>query len=214
MLEVLTENHIRMARAFGLRERTITFRYALKLAVIPPSCSSASRRPHDLRRGRSPNRLCPARRRGGSCTDAVITRNYPWSSARDGHHGLLCALHARRRSRCGMARPACPRLSLRSRPAVPRVRGMGRAGLSASSSDPWARSASSGARVLGAISPTSDALPSDPHGAARRFLPPSRRTGSAPTSSAATLLPGFQGRASRSVALVAHQRPSSRAGLA
>jgi peptide/nickel transport system permease protein len=35
MLEVLTENHIRMARAFGLRERTITFRYALKLAVIP-----------------------------------------------------------------------------------------------------------------------------------------------------------------------------------
>jgi peptide/nickel transport system permease protein len=35
MLEVFAENHIRMARAFGLRERTITFRYALKLAVIP-----------------------------------------------------------------------------------------------------------------------------------------------------------------------------------
>ena len=35
MLEVLSENHIRMARAFGLRERTITFRYALKLAIIP-----------------------------------------------------------------------------------------------------------------------------------------------------------------------------------
>ena len=35
MLEVLTENHIRMARAFGLRERTITFRSALKLAIIP-----------------------------------------------------------------------------------------------------------------------------------------------------------------------------------
>jgi peptide/nickel transport system permease protein len=35
MLEVMSENHIRLARAFGLRERTITFQYALKLAVIP-----------------------------------------------------------------------------------------------------------------------------------------------------------------------------------
>lgn len=35
MLEVLTENHIRMARAFGLPERTITYQYALKIAIIP-----------------------------------------------------------------------------------------------------------------------------------------------------------------------------------
>ena len=35
MLEVMGENHIKLARAFGLRERTITFRYALKLAIIP-----------------------------------------------------------------------------------------------------------------------------------------------------------------------------------
>jgi peptide/nickel transport system permease protein len=35
MLEVLSENHIRLARAFGLRERTIIFRYALKLAIVP-----------------------------------------------------------------------------------------------------------------------------------------------------------------------------------
>ncbi len=35
MLEVLSENHIRMARAFGLPERTITYRYALKIAIIP-----------------------------------------------------------------------------------------------------------------------------------------------------------------------------------
>ncbi|MGE4247997.1 MAG: ABC transporter permease [Parvibaculaceae bacterium] len=35
MLEVLSENHIRMARAFGLEERTITYRYALKIALIP-----------------------------------------------------------------------------------------------------------------------------------------------------------------------------------
>jgi peptide/nickel transport system permease protein len=35
MLEVLGENHIRMARAFGLQERTITYQYALKIAIIP-----------------------------------------------------------------------------------------------------------------------------------------------------------------------------------
>ncbi|MCC6306632.1 MAG: ABC transporter permease [Rhodobacteraceae bacterium] len=35
MLEVLSENHIRTARAFGLTEGTITFRYALKIAIVP-----------------------------------------------------------------------------------------------------------------------------------------------------------------------------------
>jgi peptide/nickel transport system permease protein len=35
MLEVLSENHIRLARAFGLRNRTIVFRYALRLAIVP-----------------------------------------------------------------------------------------------------------------------------------------------------------------------------------
>lgn len=35
MLEVMSENHIRMARAFGLPERMITYRYALKLAILP-----------------------------------------------------------------------------------------------------------------------------------------------------------------------------------
>jgi peptide/nickel transport system permease protein len=35
MLEVLSENHIRMARAFGLEERTIVYQYALKIAIIP-----------------------------------------------------------------------------------------------------------------------------------------------------------------------------------
>lgn len=35
MLEVMNENYIRAARAFGLRERTIIFRYALKVAVLP-----------------------------------------------------------------------------------------------------------------------------------------------------------------------------------
>ena len=35
MLEVLGDNHIRTARAYGLKENTVVFRYALKLAVLP-----------------------------------------------------------------------------------------------------------------------------------------------------------------------------------
>lgn len=35
MLEVMNENYIRAARAFGLRERTVIFRYALKVAILP-----------------------------------------------------------------------------------------------------------------------------------------------------------------------------------
>jgi peptide/nickel transport system permease protein len=35
MLEVMGENHVRTARAFGLPERVIVFRYALRLAVLP-----------------------------------------------------------------------------------------------------------------------------------------------------------------------------------
>jgi len=35
MLEVLGENHIRMARAYGLSPRRITYMYALKLAILP-----------------------------------------------------------------------------------------------------------------------------------------------------------------------------------
>ncbi|QPC42421.1 ABC transporter permease [Kaustia mangrovi] len=35
MLEVLGENHVRMARAFGLPEMRIIFRYALPIAILP-----------------------------------------------------------------------------------------------------------------------------------------------------------------------------------
>jgi peptide/nickel transport system permease protein len=35
MLEVMGENHVRTARAFGLPERTIVLRYALRIAVLP-----------------------------------------------------------------------------------------------------------------------------------------------------------------------------------
>ncbi|MEX0923704.1 MAG: ABC transporter permease [Rhodovibrionaceae bacterium] len=35
MLEVLGENHVRMARSFGIPERRIVFRYALPIAILP-----------------------------------------------------------------------------------------------------------------------------------------------------------------------------------
>jgi peptide/nickel transport system permease protein len=35
MLEVMEENHIRTARVFGLRERTIIVHYALRIAILP-----------------------------------------------------------------------------------------------------------------------------------------------------------------------------------
>ena len=35
MLEVMNENHVRAARAFGLKKRTIIYRYALKIAILP-----------------------------------------------------------------------------------------------------------------------------------------------------------------------------------
>ena len=35
MLEVMGENHIRMARAYGLPTRRIIYVYALKLAILP-----------------------------------------------------------------------------------------------------------------------------------------------------------------------------------
>ena len=35
MLEVLEENHVRTARAFGLPERVIIGRYALRIAILP-----------------------------------------------------------------------------------------------------------------------------------------------------------------------------------
>lgn len=35
MLEVMGENYIRSAKAFGLRDRTVVYRYALKVAILP-----------------------------------------------------------------------------------------------------------------------------------------------------------------------------------
>ena len=35
MIEVLSQNHVRMARAFGLPEARVMSRYALRIAVLP-----------------------------------------------------------------------------------------------------------------------------------------------------------------------------------
>lgn len=35
MLEVMNENHVRAARAFGLRTNTVVYRYALRMAILP-----------------------------------------------------------------------------------------------------------------------------------------------------------------------------------
>lgn len=77
MLDVLTENHIRMARAFGLRERTITFRYALKLAIIPTVVLLGIGVGHMISGAVFAEIVFARPGVGRLMYDAVITRNYP-----------------------------------------------------------------------------------------------------------------------------------------
>lgn len=77
MLEVLTENHIRMARAFGLRERTIIFRYALKLAIIPTVVLLGIGVGHMISGAVFAEIVFARPGVGRLMYDAVITRNYP-----------------------------------------------------------------------------------------------------------------------------------------
>ena len=77
MLEVLTENHIRMARAFGLRERTITYRYALKLAIIPTVVLLGIGVGHMISGAVFAEIVFARPGVGRLMYDAVITRNYP-----------------------------------------------------------------------------------------------------------------------------------------
>jgi peptide/nickel transport system permease protein len=77
MLEVLGENHIRMARAFGLSEATITYRYALKIAVIP-TVVLLGIGIGNMISGAVFAEIVFARPGVGKLIyDAVITRNYP-----------------------------------------------------------------------------------------------------------------------------------------
>lgn len=77
MLEVLGENHIRTARAFGLSERRIVLRYALKLAVLPTVAVLGVGIGH-LLSGAVFAEIVFARPGAGKLVyDAVVTRNYP-----------------------------------------------------------------------------------------------------------------------------------------
>jgi peptide/nickel transport system permease protein len=77
MLEVLAENHIRLARAFGLTERTITYRYALKLAVIPTVVLLGIGVGHMISGAVFAEIVFARPGVGRLIYDAVITRNYP-----------------------------------------------------------------------------------------------------------------------------------------
>jgi peptide/nickel transport system permease protein len=77
MLEILGENHIRTARAFGLPERRIVLRYALKLAVLPTVAVLGVGIGH-LLSGAVFAEIVFARPGAGKLVyDAVVTRNYP-----------------------------------------------------------------------------------------------------------------------------------------
>jgi peptide/nickel transport system permease protein len=77
MLEVMGENHIRTARAFGLPERRILFRYALPIAILP-TVALLGVGIGNLLSGAVFAEIVFARPGVGKLTyDAVITRNYP-----------------------------------------------------------------------------------------------------------------------------------------
>jgi peptide/nickel transport system permease protein len=77
LLEVLGENHIRTARAFGLPERRIVFRYALKLAVLPTVALLGVAVGHLLSGAVFAEIVFVRSGIGKLVYDAVITRNYP-----------------------------------------------------------------------------------------------------------------------------------------
>ena len=77
MLEILGENHIRTARAFGLPERTIVLHYALRLAILP-TVTLLGVGIGNMLSGVVFAEIVFARPGVGKLIfDAVITRNYP-----------------------------------------------------------------------------------------------------------------------------------------
>jgi peptide/nickel transport system permease protein len=77
MLEVLSENHIRLARAFGLKESTITYRYALKLAIVPTVILLGIGVGHMISSAVFAEIVFARPGVGKLIYDSVITRNYP-----------------------------------------------------------------------------------------------------------------------------------------
>lgn len=77
MLEVLGENHVRMARAFGLPERRIVFRYALPLAILPTVTVVGVGMAHLLSASVFAEVVFARPGIGALIVQAVDTRNYP-----------------------------------------------------------------------------------------------------------------------------------------
>ena len=77
MLEVLGENHVRTARAFGLPERTIVFNYALRLAILPTVALLGVGIGYMLSGAVFAEIVFARPGVGKLIYDAVITRNYP-----------------------------------------------------------------------------------------------------------------------------------------
>jgi len=77
MLEVLGENHVRTARAFGLPERTIVFRYALRLAILPTITLLGVSIGYLLSGAVFAEIVFARPGIGKLIYDSVITRNYP-----------------------------------------------------------------------------------------------------------------------------------------
>lgn len=77
MLEVMGENHIRMVRAFGLPERLVIFRYALKVAILPTISLLGVGIGHLLSTAVFAEIVFSRPGIGKLIFDAVITRNYP-----------------------------------------------------------------------------------------------------------------------------------------
>src|SRR5262249_34140762 len=77
MLEVMGENHVRTARAFGLPERRIVYGYALRIAILP-TVALLGVGIGNLLSGAVFAEIVFVRPGVGKLTyDAVITRNYP-----------------------------------------------------------------------------------------------------------------------------------------
>jgi peptide/nickel transport system permease protein len=77
MLDVLAENHVRTARAYGVPERRVIFRFALRLAVLP-TVALLGISMGQLLSGAVFAEIVFARPGVGKLIyDAVITRNYP-----------------------------------------------------------------------------------------------------------------------------------------
>ena len=77
MLEVLGENHIRTARAFGLPERTIVLSYALRLAILPTVALLGVGIGYMLSGAVFAEIVFARPGVGKLIFDSVITRNYP-----------------------------------------------------------------------------------------------------------------------------------------